>query len=124
MRYAETDKMGIVHHAAIVVWLEEGRSQWLRAQGSSYAAFEADGVSLAVSELNVRYIQAVEYDQLVTVRCWVDDVKSRKVVFAYQVLNAKTGAILAKGTTKHICVNRAGRVTKIPEQWHQFMSRQ
>lgn len=123
MRYAETDKMGIVHHAAIVVWLEEGRSQWLRAQGSSYAAFEADGVSLAVSELNVRYIQAIQYDQLVTVRCWVDSVKSRQVVFAYQVLNADTNDLLAKGTTQHICVNRQGSVTKIPEPWRHFMDR-
>jgi acyl-CoA thioester hydrolase len=51
VRYAESDQMGIVHHASYVVWLEEGRSEWMRAQGSACTQFEKEGVSLAVSEL-------------------------------------------------------------------------
>jgi len=122
VRYAETDKMGIVHHAAYVVWLEEGRSHWLRANGSSYANFEADGVALAVSDLRVRYIQAARYDQLVTARCWVEEVKSRKMIFGYQILDAATGQLLAEAQTHHICVDRAGQVTKIPDSWRTFLS--
>ena len=72
VRYAETDQMGIVHHASYVVWLEEGRSNWMRAHGSSYAQFEREGLLLAVSDLNVRFKQAARYDQPVTVRCWVE----------------------------------------------------
>ncbi len=114
--------MGIVHHAAYVVWLEEGRSHWLRAHGTSFTAFEKEGLSLAVSELNVRYSQSAYYDQLVTVRCWIADVKSRKVMFSYEVIATATKASLITGYTKHICVDRQGKVTKIPEHWRQFMS--
>lgn len=114
--------MGIVHHAAYVVWLEEGRSQWLRSHGSSYANFEADGVSLAVAELHVRYGQPARYDQLVTVRCWIEEVKSRKITFGYQVLDAGSGQVLVNAHTKHICVDREGNVTKIPEKWRRFMN--
>ncbi len=115
--------MGIVHHAAYVVWLEEGRSHWLRAHGTSFTKFEEEGISLAVSELQVRYSQPARYDQLVTVRCWIDEVRSRKVIFKYEVLDAETGTLLVSGYTKHICIDRQGNVRKIPDHWRQFMSR-
>jgi acyl-CoA thioester hydrolase len=123
VRYAETDKMGIVHHAAYVVWFEEGRSQWLRTFGSSYAVFEQDGVSLAVSELNARYGQPAKFDQLVTVRCWIDEVKSRKISFQYEVVDTETGNQLVRGYTRHICVDQTGKVATIPQKWREFMAR-
>lgn len=115
--------MGIVHHAAHVVWLEEGRSNWLRAHGSSFTEFEKLGLSLAVSELHVRYSQPARYDQQVTIRCWVAEVKSRKVTFNYEIVNAQSGALFATGYSKHICIDRQGRVAQIPDEWRNFMSR-
>lgn len=114
--------MGVVHHAAHVVWLEEGRSQWLRAYGSSFTEFEKEGLTLPVSELHVRYSQPATYDQLVTIRCWIEEVKSRKVTFAYEVVDTDSKAILVTGYTKHICVDRQGNVVKIPDGWRQFLS--
>lgn len=121
VRYAETDQMGIVHHAVYAVWLEEGRSQWMRTQGASFTQFEKQGLALPVSELHIRYSQPARYDQLVKIRCWVEEVKSRKVTFEYEVVAAKTKKLLAKGYTKHICTDHAGKVTKIPDRWQQFL---
>jgi acyl-CoA thioester hydrolase len=122
VRYAETDQMGLVHHAAYVVWLEEGRSQWMRAHGSSYAQFEQEGLKLAVSELHIRYRQAAYYDQEVTVRCWIEEVRSRQVQFGYEVVDAESGAVLAEAQTKLIYLDQQGKVTKIPEKWQTFLS--
>jgi acyl-CoA thioester hydrolase len=122
VRYAETDQMGLVHHAAYVVWLEEGRSQWMRAHGSSYAQFEQEGLKLAVSELHIRYRQAAYYDQKVTVRCWIEEVRSRQIQFGYEVVDAKSGAVLAEAQTKLIYLDQQGKVTKIPEKWQTFLS--
>ncbi len=121
VRYAETDQMGVIHHAAYVVWLEDGRTNWMRAHGKSYADFEKEGLFLAVSDLQVRYLQAIRYDQQVTVRCRVDKVRSRQMQFSYEVVNPETGAVFATGHTKHTCINRAGQVTKIPEKWQLFL---
>lgn len=121
VRYAETDQMGIVHHASYVVWLEEGRSNWLRAHGSSYAQFEREGLVLAVSELHLRYSQAAHYDQKVTIRCWIKEVRSRQMQFAYEVLDPETRAVLASGYTKHVCLDRSGKVTKIPAKWQNLL---
>lgn len=121
VRYAETDQMGVVHHAAYVVWLEEGRSHWLRAHGRSYAQFEAEGLMLAVAELQVRYKQPARYDQRVTVQCWVETVRSRQVQFNYNIIDAETGAIFVTGYTKHICIDRQGQVALIPEDWQRYL---
>ncbi len=123
VRYAETDQMGIVHHASYVVWLEEGRSHWLRAHGSSYAQFEREGLLLAVSELHVRYSQPARYDQRVTVRCWVEEVRSRQMQFSYEIVDAETGAVFVSAYTKHICLDREGKVNKIPDKWQEFLQR-
>jgi acyl-CoA thioester hydrolase len=121
VRYAETDQMGIVHHASYVVWLEEGRSQWMRAHGNSYAQFEENGLQLVVSELCLRYKQPARYDQLVTIRCWVESVRSRQIQFNYEVVDAETGAVFVEGYTQHICLDRQGRVTRIPDRWTAFL---
>ncbi len=121
VRYAETDQMGIVHHASYVVWLEEGRSTWLRTYGRSYAEFEAEGLMLAVSDLQVRYKQPARYDQRVTTRCWISDVRSRQVQFNYDIIDAETGTVFVSGYTKHICIDQAGQVIKIPKQWQQLL---
>ena len=123
MRYAETDQMGIVHHSTYLVWLEEGRSHFMRTHGTSFTAFEKEGVSLAVSELHVRYSHPARYDQLVTIRCWIDEVRSRKVTFGYQVIDSQDGVELASGSTRHICVDRQGKVAKIPAHWRQMMEK-
>lgn len=120
VRYAETDQMGVVHHAAYIVWLEEGRSEWMRANGTSYAQFEKDGFMLAVSEVNIRYRQAAHYDQRVTIRCRLDEVRSRQVTFRYDVIDTENGTILAEAFTKLICLNTEGRVTHMPEKWREL----
>ena len=123
VRYAETDQMGIVHHSAYVVWLEEGRSQWMRVHGSSVVQFEQDGLQLAVSEISLRYHQPARYDQRVTVRCGVTGVRSRQIQFNYEVINTETGATLVTGNTEHICLDMAGNTTRIPAKW-QLLFRQ
>lgn len=122
VRFAETDSMGIVHHANYLVWFEEARSAFMRARGTSYTAFEAEGLALAVSEAQVRYISPARYDRLIRVECRVEQVQSRKVTFGYTVLDAGTGRTLATGTTRHICITPQGGVARIPRKWQTLMA--
>lgn len=121
VRYAETDAQGVVHHASFVVYLEEGRSDYLRQRGSSYADFERDGFFMAVTEANVRYVKAAHYDDKLTVRTWLAEVRSRTMTFQYEILHTATGEKLVTATTKHICLNRDGVITRIPDSWMQWM---
>lgn len=121
VRYAETDAQGIVHHAAYIVYFEEGRSEYLRQKGTSYAAFERDGFMLAVTDLQARYINASVYDEELTIRCWLTAFRSRAVTFAYEIVLKETGALRVTGVTKHICLNKQGSVVRIPEVWKHWI---
>ena len=113
VRYAETDAMGIVHHAVYPVWMELGRSDLLRQLGESYAAWEAQGVFLAVAELRVKFRAAARYDELVEVRTWVKEAGRRKVVFGYEVLR---GAVrLVEGETTHLAMGADRGSRTLPE---------
>lgn len=117
VRYAETDMMGIVHHASYLVWFEEGRSVFIRDQGGSYARIEESGYYLAAGELNAKYIKAAVYDQQVTVKCWIESYRSRTVTFACEITDTKTEEILFTATIKLICLNTDGQITRVPAEW-------
>ena len=120
VRYAETDQMGIVHHSAYIVWFEEGRSAWSRQLGRPYADFERAGYLLAVSEVGARFLAPARYDQRVTIRTWVSQVRSRLIRFEYEVLDTEAGQLLVTGFTTHICLDRQGELVRIPEEWRIF----
>lgn len=120
VRYAETDAMGVVHHASYIVYFEEGRSNYSRERGHSYADFEREGRYLAVSEVHARYIKPATYGQLITIYCWLEELKSRALTFGYEITDSASGALLVTGFSKHICITHDGQVTRIPETWQQW----
>lgn len=121
VRYLETDAQGVVNHAHYVAYLEEGRSSYIRQRGHSYAAMERAGHVLAVTDIQVRYHRSAVYDDRITVRTWLGEARSRTLTFHYQIIRAETGEELVTGTTKHICLDRTGKVSRIPQEWHQWM---
>ncbi|MBI3943137.1 MAG: acyl-CoA thioesterase [Chloroflexi bacterium] len=124
VRYAETDAMGIVHHTAYIIWFEVGRSDWMRQRGSSYADFEASGYLLPVSEVGARYLVPARYDELVIVRTWVAELKSRKLRFNYEIVRERDGTLLVTGFSTHIVTDRSGRVTTFPPDVRQILAQE
>lgn len=113
VRYAETDAMGIVHHAVYPIWMELGRSDFLRELGESYAAWEAQGVRMSVGELEVKYRAPAHFDELVEVRTRLAEAGRRKVVFEYAIL--REGARLVEGRTVHLVTGPDGRSRTLPD---------
>lgn len=121
VRFAETDMMGIVHHSVYLVYFEEGRSEYSRQAGASYADLEARGFSLAVTGVEVRYLAPARYDERLTIRVWAEKLRSRGVTFAYEIINPETQAVLVTGKTHHICIDHNSQVRRIPEDWLNAM---
>jgi acyl-CoA thioester hydrolase len=116
-RYAETDAMGVVHHASYIVWLEQGRTELLRACGTSYRAIEAAGFFVVLTDLRARYLAPARYDDVVAVRVRIDELRSRGLSFAYELRQAQSGAPLLTARTEHVFVARAsGRPTRPPTE--------
>ncbi len=120
VRYAETDAMGIVHHAVYPVWMELGRSDLLRRLGQSYAEWEQRGVMMSVAELRVTYRAPAHYDELVEVRTQLKQAGRRKVVFGYEV--RREGTRLAEGESVHVVTGPDGRARVMPDDLLRFLS--
>lgn len=121
VRYAETDAMGIVYHSNYIIWFEVGRGDYMRQRGWEYADLEAQGYYLPVSELDARFLAPARYGDLVTVKTWLEEVRSRKATFAYEVVKAGTGEVLALGHTEHICTDKMGQVRTIPKELREVL---
>ena len=123
VRYAETDQMGVVHHAVYPVWFEAARSELARAVGVPYTLWERQGVWLMLSDLHCRYRRPARYDEEITVWVWVAEVASRRVVFAYRV-TGPDGQVLAEGETRHLTVKGgSGKPTVLPEELRASLQR-
>ena len=120
VRYAESDAMGIVHHAVYPVWMELGRSDLLRHLGQSYAEWEKRGVMMSVAELHVKYRAPARYDELVQVRTRLKEAGRRKVIFAYAI--SREGTRLADGESIHIVTGPDGRARVLPDDLLRLIS--
>lgn len=122
VRYAETDAMGVVHHANYLVYFEEGRSHFMRQLGIDYAELEAEGFQLPVTEVNIRYANSLRYGQNVTIRTWIEENRSRRLTFAYEVLEQGSRDRLVTGHTRHIWTDTAGKVIRQPARWQALFT--
>jgi len=125
VRYAETDAMGVVHHSQYIIWFEVGRSSFLRNLGFSYAEVERAGRQFRIAEIGARYHAPACYDQVVTVRTWLSELRSRSLTFSYAIVLAdeagRAEQTLVTGFSKLICTDCAGQVHRLPEELHRAL---
>jgi acyl-CoA thioester hydrolase len=116
VRYAETDKMGVVYHSNYFVWFEIGRTDWLRDTGWTYREMEADGIQLPVIEAHCEYRQGARYDDDVEIKTVAKKLSPVRIQFDYEVFRRADGALLAAGHTVHATIDRDGRPVRMPDR--------
>ena len=113
VRYAETDRMGLLHHANYLVYFEQGRTELLRSCGLAYKDLEDQGYLLVLTRADVRYRSPARYDDLLTLRTTVVRTTAVRIDHRYELL--REGVLLAEGSTTLACVDREGRVQALPD---------
>lgn len=111
-RFAETDAMGVVHHAAYLPYLEVARVEYLRSLGHPYDRLRAEGVDLSVVEAQVTYRRPIRFDEVVDVHLMVGGVRGATMEIGY--LLAVAGEVRAAAVTVHGAVTAQGRPTRLP----------
>ena len=120
VRYAETDQMGIAHHANYLIWFEAGRSDLCRARGFSYKEMEEqDRALMVVAESYVRYKSPAFYEDVLTVRTQVAEVRSRSIRFIYEIVRESDDMLLAEGETLHLVTDENKKVKLIPDSYKE-----
>lgn len=116
VRYAETDKMGVVYYANYFVWFEVGRCELLRTLGWSYRDLEAEGVTLPVTEASCRYHASAQYDDELDVETDGTLVSPVRLAFDYRVVRADDRRTIVTGRTIHAALAPTGRPCRLPER--------
>lgn len=121
-RFAETDAMGIIHHAAYLPYVEEARVEYLRAIGHPYDSVRAGdsaaggngdgGRDFAVLEASVQYRKPLQFDDEVDVSLVIGAVTGTTFQIAY--LLSVGGEARATAVTVHGCVDGRGRPARMP----------
>src|SRR4029079_7485307 len=95
VRYAETDRMGLLHHANYLVYFEQARTELLRLRGVTYKELEDQGFLLVLAKAAVRYKSPARYDDMLTVRTTVSRTTPVRIEHKYEVF--RDGQLLAEG---------------------------
>jgi len=123
VRYAETDQMGIAHHANYLIWFETGRSDLCRARGFSYKEMEEnDNALVVVAESYVRYKSPAFYEDILTIRTAISEIRSRSIRFSYEIFRGKDDSLLAEGETLHLVTDEDHKVKTIPEIYKRLLT--
>ena len=104
VRYGETDQMGVVHHGNYALYLEMGRTEWLRKMGLSYKKMEEGGVMLPVISMSLNFKKSAYYDDVIKVKTQLKKTPSVKIEFEYEITN-EAGEILVQANTVLAFVN-------------------
>jgi acyl-CoA thioester hydrolase len=121
VRYAETDKMGIVYYANYYIYFEIGRVEFLRRRGLDYRRMELEDDSFTVVvESKCRYRRPARYDDSLRIRTRVTSAKRRVITFGYEILHDETQELLATGETIHVVCNSKGRPKPLPQKYRRY----
>ena len=116
VRYAETDRMGVVYHANYLVWFEVGRTDLLRGLGWTYREMEESGVMLPVIEAHCEYRRPARYDDEIEVRTTGRLLSPVRLEFTYDVVLARDGTTAVVGMTRHAALGMDGRPCRLPDR--------
>ena len=121
--YADTDQMGVVYHGTYPRFLEAARVEFMRALGHTYAATEAQGLGMPLTDLGIAYMAPARYDDIVSVHVGVVELSFARLRFGYHLtvepgdragLTAPLTVLFAE--TCHCCIVLAdGRPTRFPD---------
>lgn len=114
VRYQETDNMGVVYYANYFVWFEVARTEYLRSFGVSYKELESQGMYLMVASAGCEYKSPARFDDVVTVRTWIPELKNSSLRFEYSL--HVDSRLIATGESVHVFTNDAGKPVRIPEE--------
>ncbi|HEX2292073.1 MAG TPA: thioesterase family protein [Gaiellaceae bacterium] len=114
VRFAETDAQGVAHHAAFLVWLETARIEYLRRFDGGYQGLRDRGVEATTSEVYVRYLRPVAFDDRLVIRTRCREIRGAR--FRYEYVVERDGERVAEAWTGHACVDATTlRPTRVPE---------
>ena len=113
VRYAETDRMGLLHHANYLIYFEQARTELLRSLGVTYKELEDRGYYLVVAKIEVKYRKPVHYDDVLTIRTTETRASPVRLEHKYEVFRGMD--FVCEGFSTLGCVDTSGKIQTLPD---------
>ncbi|PAY18356.1 thioesterase [Rhodopirellula sp. SM50] len=113
--YHQTDGQRRVHHSNYLNFFEDARVEMLRAGGVRYKEVEDSGRLLVVTEMNVQYHAAAEFDDWLRLDVVVTEIRKVRLRHHYDVFRDQT--LIASADSTIACVGPNGRPKKLPSKF-------
>ena len=113
VRYAETDQMGVVHHAVYPIWFEACRTDYMEQLGYPYQRIEQEGFMTPLIKLDVNYKAGAKYGDTVLVDAKISELGLIKFTFSYTVKRKSDGVLLATGSTTLACCDKDMKIINL-----------
>ena len=118
VRYAETDRMGVVYHANYLQYFEIGRTEAMRSLGATYRALEEQGIALAVVECGLNFRAGAKYDDELRIVTKPSSAGRVRVRFDYEIWRGEK--MLCDGFTVLACLVN-GRPAELPQEIRKIL---
>ncbi len=122
VKYAETDKMGVVYYANYYIWFEIGRNELFRELGFPYVELEKKGLLLPVVKSSCEYKKPAEYDDLIMLRTRIENFTPVRITFCYNVYKDDHDELLATGETVHAFVSENKKPVNLKKKHNDLYS--
>ena len=105
VRYGETDQMGYCYYGNYAMYFEVGRVEAMRSLGMSYRSLEERGIMLPVSHFEVNYKSPARYDDELSIKTSITEVKGARLRFDY-IIELEDGTRVSNATTTLVFISK------------------
>ncbi|MEO0202741.1 MAG: thioesterase family protein [candidate division WOR-3 bacterium] len=122
-RYAETDKMGFIHHSVYLVYLEEARTMLWEYLNYPYYKMEEEGYFVVVLSAYLDFRKPCFYGDILRIDITNIDYKGVRFFYEYTIFNETKNYLSTFAKTEHAIINRNGKLIRIPESIYEVFTR-
>jgi len=110
--FEDTDFSGRVYHARYLHFMERGRSDYLRLLGIHHRELAAEGLSFAVSHMEIDFLKAAGIDDVLAIRTTLRETTGARIVLEQDVSRGDERLIAATVTVA--LLGPKGRAVRLP----------
>jgi acyl-CoA thioester hydrolase len=112
--YQDTDAWGVVYYAHYLRYLEQGRSDFLRARGLSVGTLQEQGYLIPVMRLEIDYLVSAVLDDLIRVDTTALEITNATCTLSQQVVRVSDGEILVDAKVTLACIGPVKKARRLP----------
>jgi acyl-CoA thioester hydrolase len=112
--YAHCTLGNHVYYARYLDFLEAARGELFRSVGTSFQAWQDQGLIFPVVECRLQYRGPARYDDEITVEVTVLQAEGVRLGFGYRIVKLD-GTLLVEAETRHVCTSLEERPKRLPE---------